>query len=490
MDAFYGTFGLRSISSCLKQRGHVVQMFFLLPIERFDYSGHFSVEILQQLAELVADSDVIGISCMSNEAEETIRVVDYLKKLNKPIVWGGIHATSCPDQCIAYADIVCIGEGEEAFCELVETMERRQSYFDTKNFWFNNQGDIIKNPTRPLIEDLDSLPFPDHQPDSHYVLEAGKIIKATEWYKRVDRLYIHTARGCPNSCNFCCNSFIRDIYAGKGKVIRKMSVDSIIGGIKQFRNNFPKINFVWFTDDTMFAKSKQEIMQFAKEYKEKINLPFWCYVSPNSITEEKLDMLVSAGLCKIEMGIQSGSENINKNLYNRQISNDVVVNAANIISKRKDKIVCANYQIIICNPYETRKDILDTISLISSLPAPFRLQAFPLQFFPASGLYDKAKEDGLLEENVLVNYQDFEKGIELNRKESYLNYLLFMMKGNVTPDRIGLIPRFLLPILISKIAISCFSNKLLLNLLIKKSSKFIDNRTGEISFPDLKLIDI
>lgn len=490
MDEFHGTFGLRSISASLKGRGHDVRMVFLIPVERIDYSEHLSGDILKQLEELVADSDLIGISCMSNEAEETCRVVGYLKKLGIPIVWGGIHATSCPDECIEVADIICIGEGEEALCDLAEKMESKQPYFDTENFWFNTPKGVIKNQTRPMIDDLDSIPFPDYQPDKHYILEGSSIISAAERYKRVDRLYIHTARGCPNSCNFCCNSFIRSIYEGKGKVIRKMSVDAIIAGLRQFKADFPGTHFVWFTDDTMFAKSKQEIAEFARRYKEEINLPFWCYVSPNSITEEKLDLLVDAGLCKIELGIQSGSENINKNLYNRRISNELVIKAANIISTRKDKIICANYQVIFCNPYETRQDILDTISLVSSLPHPFRLQVFPLQFFPASELYDRASKDGLIEKKVLVNYQDFEKGLDLNDNEPYLNYILCMMKGNSTPDKVGMIPRSLLPILLSRAAIKLFSNKFLLKMLIQNTSGSIDNRTGEISFPDLKYIDV
>lgn len=489
MDQFYGTFGLRSISSCLKQKGHYSQMIFMIPIERFDYSEHFSDNILRQLSEIVSDSDVIGISCMSNEADETERVITYLKRLNKPIVWGGIHATSCPERCLEFADIVCIGEGEDAFCDLVERIENKQSTSDTLNFWFKVNGKTITNSTRPLIDDLDSIPFPDFDPESHFILDGGKIISAKGWYDRIDRLYFHTARGCPNACNFCCNSFIQNLYAGKGKVLRKMSVDAIIAGISQFKIKYPGTNFIWFTDDTMFAKSKPEMHEFTTKYKEKINLPFWCYVSPNSLTEEKLDMVVDAGLCKIEMGIQSGSESTNKNIYNRKITNDKVVKAAEIISKRKDKIVCANFQIIFCNPYETRQDLLDTINLVSSLAAPFRLQVFPLQFFPASELFNMAEKDGLVQDKELVNYQNFEKGISLNDTEPYLNYILCMMKGNVSVDKVGLISRKLLPILLSSYAMKLFGTPVFLKCLIKFTARSIDNRTGEISFPDLTYLD-
>lgn len=142
MDEFIGSLGLRSISSCLKQRGHTVQMIFLIPCERHDYDLFFPPTILQELSKLVKSSDIIGISSMTNESKECIQVINYLKRLNKPIVWGGIHATSCPDECIKYADAICIGEGEEAFANSSKPWRKNYIISTLKTFGSQKMGKL------------------------------------------------------------------------------------------------------------------------------------------------------------------------------------------------------------------------------------------------------------------------------------------------------------------------------------------------------------
>jgi radical SAM superfamily enzyme YgiQ (UPF0313 family) len=456
MNEFAGSLGLRSISSCLKQSGHTVQMIFLIPRERFDHDLLFPTTILQELSKLVENSDIIGISSMASDFRNCTQVINHLKALNKPIVWGGIHATSCPDECIKYADAVCIGEGEEAFCELVETMEKQIYYFDIKNFWFTKNGRIIKNPVRPLIQNLDSLPPLDYEPDSHYILEKGSIIKAISEYKALTKIYLHTIRGCTNECSYCCNSLLRKLYYSKDKKIRKLSIEATIKELARYKDKFPRLDFIWFTDDTIFIRTLQELKLFAKEYKEKINLPFQCFVSPDTIDDEKLKLLINAGLYKLEMGIQTGSESLNKNLYNRNISNMTVMKGVQIINKYKTKMEYPNYQLLYCNPYETDKNLIETITLLQKLPPPYCLQAFPLQFFPGLELYKKAECDGLLKEKIFVNFGNYKKALELNTREIYLNFLIYLMTGTVTVKNLGRLPRFLLPILTNKKVINYF----------------------------------
>jgi anaerobic magnesium-protoporphyrin IX monomethyl ester cyclase len=90
--------------------------------------------------------------------------IDFAKKIKKklskvPIIFGGIHATSSPDFLLKYEEIdyVCVGEGEFAFCEFVDAMEKNQDVSNIPNI----SGKGFKNPPRKLIENLDSLPFPD-----------------------------------------------------------------------------------------------------------------------------------------------------------------------------------------------------------------------------------------------------------------------------------------------------------------------------------------
>lgn len=456
-DDFSGSLGIRSISSYLKERGHDVKLVFMIPRERVDYRlPVLSSKVLKELADLVADSGVIGISSMAFEAGTCVTIINHLRKINRPIVWGGIHATSCPEECIKHADAVCIGEGEEAFCELVETIEKKEDYFGISNFWFKNGGQVVKNPVGPLLQDLDSLPIPDYSPESHFIKEGDSLVNAAPWYRRMKRVIMHSTRGCPNTCTYCINSFLKDIYSGKGKFMRSRRVGIIINELSYYKKILPNLKSVFITDDTMFARSQEELSLFAQEYKEKIGLPFVCYTSPNTCREDKLKALLDGGLDRLQMGIQTGSERINREIYERNIPNESVIRSARIINKYRKQMLPPDYHIIFCNPYETEKDITETVSLLHKLPTPFILTAFQLGLLPASALCKKAQRDGLLNDDVLFNFCNYAKALEFNSRQRYLNFILYLMNGKATRLRIGSVPRFMVTFLISQKVVDYF----------------------------------
>ena len=464
LNAYSSSLGIRHLSSALKEKGHAVKAIFLFPanIKEF-YPQLLPDKLLRELKELVSDSELIGISCFSSEAKEAIRVIKYLKGLNKPIVWGGVYATSLPDKCIKYADIVCIGEGEEAICELAERMENKLPYLDTKNFWFKADNRVIKNPVRPLIHDLDSLPTQDYGPLDNYVREGGGLIPASQsrYFRYPSELVLFTIRGCPYKCTFCYNSFARALYLDKGPYVRKMSIQNVITQLKQLKDRFPKVRHVWFVDDCFFVRTVEELFLFSKEYKEKINLPFRVFLHPRYVTEEKLILALAAGgLSSIDVGVQTGSESFNRNLYKRFVSNEEILRAAKLINKFAGKMEAPpRYEFIYHNPYETEKDLLATIALIQKLPPPCTIHAFPLQFFEATELYKKAKEDGLLKKKI-ISLHDYRQAFrQINSNGLYLNFLIFLLgeyDGVVTRYQIGCVPRYLLPILTSRKAINYY----------------------------------
>lgn len=484
-DDFTGSLGIRSISAFLKKRGHNVKLVFMVPRERNEYSlPLLSAKVLERLADLVADSGIIGITSMSFEAETCARIINHLKTLNKPIVWGGIHATSCPQECIKHADAVCIGEGEEAFCELVEAIEKKQDYTDIRNFWFRKNGQIIKNPVRPLLQDLDSLPTPDYNPQSHFIREGHALVNAGPWYRRNIRVLVNSTRGCPNTCTYCINSFLKGLYLGQGRFMRSRSIGTIIDELKYYKSIMPNLKSVFFTDDTMFARSQEELNLFAKEYKDKIGLPYVCYTSPNTCREDKLKALLDGGLYRLQMGIQTGSERINKEIYERNINNELVIRSAEIINKYKERMAPPDFHIIFCNPYENEKDIIQTIFLLQRLPVPFILTAFQLGLLPASALYEKARRDGLLNNDVLFNFCNYTKALAFNSKQRYLNFILYLMNGKVSKSMLGSIPRSMVGYLIDERVISYFRvHKLQLSVLmglVRLLSKIGDFISGSI----------
>src|SRR3989338_5302333 len=125
--------GIRTISSVLKKAGHEVKIIFLAYSE--DYTKFYQKRVLGQISRLSKNSDLIGINSFASTAPRAVQVIKTLKRLNKPIIWGGVHATISPQHCINYADIVCVGEGEEAILDLVNAIEKNKNYSKIRNLW-------------------------------------------------------------------------------------------------------------------------------------------------------------------------------------------------------------------------------------------------------------------------------------------------------------------------------------------------------------------
>ena len=136
--------GIRTISSVLKKAGHEVKMVFMTLSE--DYSRNYNKSELMQLFRICKDSELIGINAYASTSHRAVRIINFLKRFNIPIVYGGVHATISPEDCIKYADIVCVGEGEGAILDLVNSLEKNKKITRIKNLWVKKDEKIIKNP--------------------------------------------------------------------------------------------------------------------------------------------------------------------------------------------------------------------------------------------------------------------------------------------------------------------------------------------------------
>jgi len=427
-------FGIRIISSILKKEGHYTKIIFLpggIEHLRFDasYIYKYSEKTLKQIAELCNDADLIGFSFMSQYFDRAAQITGYLKKqFSIPIIWGGVHPTHRPEQCLNYCDIVCIGEGEFAIVELADKMVKGADYTDTKGCWFKLDANIIRNEKHDTVEDLDELPFIDYEIEDHYVYnwrsEDIDHIDETVMKKQFLRIpYFHdkhlityrtmTSRGCPHRCSYCASSAMMNL--------RRRSVNNVIEELKEVLNRFSYIELVSFFDDTFFAAPVEYFEEFRNKYKKEIGLPFHSQCSPTTINMSKMDLLVDAGLYYTEMGIQTGSDRIRK-IYRRVESNKKIIEAASLISRYSSKMLVPDYHIILDNPWEEKQDVKDTLYLLLSLPGKFRLQISSLVFFPGTELNNKASEEGILKDElneVCRKPFTFPKG-------TYLNYLIYL----------------------------------------------------------------
>ena len=445
-------FGMRSIAATLKTRGHQTIMIVMSSDEE-----RYTNEALNEMFFLVSQVGVIGVSCFSRGSEKAKQILNYLKPLGKFTIWGGVHATLNPEECSKYANVVCRGEGEGFILDILATLVNGGDFKKIQNAAFLLNGQTVINDLRPVIDNLDELPLFDFSFENEFHLKNGSIKKVTQFNDNTLPILYNGSRGCAFHCNYCANAKLKDLYSGKGRFSRKVSVAKYINNIISLREIFPNNKYFYLIDEDFMARKTQDIKEFSENYRQRVGIPFECMASPLQVSEEKLKYLIEAGLWRIYVGVESGSDRTKSVVYNRNMPNESVMRAAIIINKFKR--IIPHYFFIIGNPYENENDLLETIDFITKLPQPFLSRMYNLIFLPGSILYEMAlrdeiisgKKDSAYEMNILGGFKS--AGHAWKSKNFYLNALLYLMEGKATRHRLGLIPRFLIGYLINYKAI-------------------------------------
>lgn len=394
--------GLRYVSSYLKSMGHEVRVFFMCTrrdTARPDYTPATIDELLTRLC----DCELIGVSLLTYDYYRARFLTEALRRLPKrpPIVWGGTHATVAAEECLVEADVVCVGDGEEPMLQLVERMSAGRDPTSIPGLWFRAGGafgnsEVVRNAPGILETDLDDLPYPDWELDTHWVATRDGLFLAQPANLRgaLDTLRISTARGCPYRCTFCNNAAQRMIHGEPAHWVRMRSLENVLGEIRHALASFPAIRAVNFVDDLFLVRSDEELERFAERYNAEVGLPLQLDVFPNTVTERKIGALARVPLELISMGIESASEDTLRHIYQRPTKPARIAQAIGIIAGRR---VPAEYHYIIGNPYEPAENVIETMRFVASHHrGPAVLRVFPLMFYPGSPLYARAKADGLL----------------------------------------------------------------------------------------------
>jgi len=428
----------RLLSAILRKEGFKTNLLFPVKGDQFNYYDLKEKE-LSQIAKKVKSSDLVAMSTLSVcslKAKQISRTIQ--KELEIPLVWGGMHATALPEESLEFCDFVISGEGENALVELAKKLEGGKDFSGIKNLCFKTREKVKKNPLRPLIADLDSLPFPDFDLKSQFVLDKAKMKSLTKkiyeekareesfFPNKTTAYYIQSARGCPYKCTYCCQEMLNQMY--NSPPVRKRSIANVIEELKFAIKELPFIKAIGFSDDDFIAyRTKEEIDEFSKIYKREIDLPFGFEISPLAVDEYKLSRLCDAGLFDVEMGIQTGSKRVSKEIYQRPFSEERIIKSAKIINKFvKSKNLMPMYDFLINNPFENENDIRETINLVTNLPKPFAPQMNILNFYPGTKLFKMGIENNLPHVNEGEYNTDF-TGIneEKEIQNLYLNIILF-----------------------------------------------------------------
>jgi anaerobic magnesium-protoporphyrin IX monomethyl ester cyclase len=384
-------YGIAYISGLLKSRGHET---YLLNInEKLGYpldSGRIRKDILR------IKPDMIGFSVLTNQYKYALEMAKNIKSyFNGPIVFGGIHPTMDPRGVLAEeaVDCLCIGEGEEAFLELVEKGAPK----GIKNMAYRENGNPVLEPLRPYT-DITKLPFKDYT-----VFDFQQLIDAKDGW-----VGLTASRGCPFRCTYCLNHKIMRLYKDHGHLpkeyLRRHTVDEVMQEIEYLVGHYERIKMFIFDDD-IFTFDKEWLREFSGKYREVTDMGFVCNAHARVFDEEMARFLRDAGCKIVKFGLESGSDRIRKEVLNRHMTNADIERAFDVAHKFG---LHTSAFVMIGLPYEEKKDIMDTVKLLARIqPGRFRWSLF----FPFIGTraYDIARDAGFIDferMRVLDNFTD------------------------------------------------------------------------------------
>jgi len=287
----YPPLGLLYLSAYLKRKNFAVEIF------DSTFAGK------KQFVNLLAAQQpkIVGIYSNLMTKFNVLEMIRQAKAQNCLVIVGGSDPPYYAEQYLDFgADIVVIGEGEQALEELIPilTTEKFEQLKNITGIAFkDNSGQIIRTPARELMPNLDALPFPDRA-----AIDLQKYVEVWRQHHGMGAVSLITSRGCPYSCTWCSHS----VY---GKTLRKRSPALVVDEVEAIREKYHP-DMLWYADD-VFNINHRWLFEYAAELKRReIKISFECICRADRMNEEIVATLREMGCFRVWIGSESGSQRL------------------------------------------------------------------------------------------------------------------------------------------------------------------------------------
>ena len=381
---------LGTLLALLRERQHELT---LLGLARPDVSA-----VKSALAKSLPQLIYADISAVCTDAAR--RTFQYIQEHEfLPVVAGGEFATADPAAVLSMPGVeaAALGEPDASLVTYLERIKDPAVGQVVQGVWLRNERGLARPQLPPLVEDLDSLPFPERE-----------LFQYADYVRRTGELEIAVGRGCPQRCGYCANPVVTGLHAGRGTWVRRRSPQNVLDEIAELRRRYAGARLVRFLDHA-FALDLHWLVEFLAAYRAACDLPFRCHLRANAIGQLDLPALAAAGCTLADIEVISGSDFIRNEIFAMDLTHEQIVAA---FERLKSAGVRRRAIVYLGCPYESEVSLADTHRLLQAI-TPDVVDARPYYPWPGTPAVQTCRENGWLHSRGEEQYHQDRCGIDM-----------------------------------------------------------------------------
>lgn len=391
------------LSAVLRDAGHETSLYHVT---------HEPTQEEFQARVRAARPDLVAFSTISHYARRLGRWTTWAHEASgAPVAVGGVHATFAAEAVSALPDVhyTCVGEGEHALLELCDRLEHGGDPTTVDNFWARRGGEVVRNPVRPILDDLDALPDPDLS-----IFDVPRMYNS-----RMGTFHYVMSRGCAFRCTYCSAHTLMRVSPRTGKFWRFLSPERAarqLGAL--LHRHLPDAKVVSF-GDAIFFPNRKWLAEFVPHYRAHVGLPVSCNLRADFVKDDTVPLLREIGVKIVRLGVESGNEHMTRDVLLRNLHVDDLRRAYRLL--REAGIERWSYNIVGL-PGETLPMALETVKLNAEIDPELAL-AFIFYPYPGTDLHRLCREKGLLTER---EYDHYKVGVAIRQPQFADGDVLFV----------------------------------------------------------------
>jgi anaerobic magnesium-protoporphyrin IX monomethyl ester cyclase len=320
--------------------------------------------------------DIVAVTSVTPAIDQALKTAKIAKNVcpESQIVLGGYHPTFTYNELLEndFVDIVVIGEGEYTMLELAEAIESDRDLRNVKGIATKD----FKTPPRPVIENLDEIPFPARHllPMDKYRILNQKLPAGT----------LISGRGCPFKCSFCASSALH------GQKLRLRSAKNIVDEMEHLIDDHDA-EMIAFMDDT-FTVNRRRVEEICADMKKRNLDVYWgCTARVDTLSRNILEKMKDAGCITLFVGVESADQQLLDDL-NKQTTINKIKKTFELTRELNVRTIAS---AVLGMPGDSKQSIKNTISFVKSLNPSYAVFSLATPY-PGTQFYMKAKEENLI----------------------------------------------------------------------------------------------